>query len=118
MENKEIKAFRFYSGDMMLGETDGVPGENGKIRVVNPRLFRLIPSVGRAQAALVPVCAPFKSDRLMKEISVDSAQVMFTLDENELDSELVSGYRSDVSGIKIASPAQTAAIGSGGDLII
>ena len=43
------------------------------------------------------------------------AQVMFVLEEGEIDTELVNGYKSEISGIKIASAAETASINSGAD---
>ena len=35
---------------------------------------------------------------------------MFKLDQPEIDKELVNGYKSEISGIKIASAADTMAV--------
>ena len=48
---------------------------------------------------------------------------MFSLSQDEIDKELVNGYKSEISGIKIASTADTMAIAAnkqqgGGEFIL
>ena len=71
----------------------------------------MVPTMrGDIHIAMKPVCAPFAVKRLEKSLMVPFWQVMFKLDQSEIDKELVNGYKSEISGIKIASTADTMAI--------
>lgn len=94
-------------------------------RLEDPRAVIMVPTMsGDLHVAMKPVCAPFAVERLKKGLSVPYAQVMFKLDQDEVDKELVNGYKSEITGIKIASAADTAALTSpnkqqtGGEFII
>lgn len=111
-----IKMLKLYNGDFIIGEVnDELKDVDGKILVENPRSFMIIPTMsGTVQVALRPICSPFKSTRLSKSAFVRKDQIMFTLEENELDTEVVNGYKSEISGIKIATAAEAASINSAG----
>ena len=109
--NGKISLIRLYAGDMILGDVS--TNEAHQLVVANPRQFRIGPSMsGHLAVSLAPICAPFKSDKISKEIVIDPKQIFFTLGEDEIDSEIVNGYKSEISGIKIATAADTAAINS------
>ena len=69
---------------------------------------------GTMSIALKPVCFPFACSRLKEKLSIEKSQVMYELSDaaGEIDKELVDGYKAEVSGIKIASAAETASIAS------
>lgn len=104
MEN--ISILKLYNGDYIIGSISS-NDESSKTLVLNdPRSFIMMPTMsGNLQVALRPVCVPFKSSRLDKEISIRRDQVMFILNEDEIDKEVINGYRSEVTGIKMASTA-------------
>ena len=115
--SSEIVMLRLYNGDMIIGKR--VWNEplscnfNLDYILENPRAIAIMPTMsGGVKIAIGSVCEPFRVERLKKQISINSAQVMFALSEDEIDKELVNGYKSEISGIKIATVADTAAINS------
>lgn len=110
----KVVLLRLYNGDYIIGETidDGV---SNMIDLSNPRTLIMVPTMtGEMRMAMQTVC-PF-SEKAKKELSVRREQVMFVVDEDELGKELINGYKSHVTGIKIATTEETAAV-NGGDLI-
>lgn len=107
---------KLYSGDMILGEKDQTAtslstyvGPNTSLK--NPRIVAIAPTMtGQVRIALGSVCEPFNVKRLKEFISIPKSQIMFELSEEEIDKELVNGYKSEVSGIKIASTSDMAAL--------
>ena len=121
MENNNVTVLRLYSGEMIIGMETQHTAElscNSPISydpisydLKDPRSIVLVPTMrGDLHIAMKPVCAPFSVKRLEKELVVPFGQVMFKLDQSEIDKELVNGYKSEISGIKIASAADTMAI--------
>lgn len=110
MENENIVLVKLYSGDMILGKkictsTDSV------VELVDPRMIAIAPTMtGSVRVALGSVCEPFNVKRLKESFSVQKSQVMFELSEDEIDKELLNGYKSEISGIKIATAAETASL--------
>lgn len=116
-EKKEIVLIRLYNGDLIIGEKvqDYSLSCNfvNKCILDNPRAIAVVPTMtGSVKIAMGLVCEPFRVERLKKRLVVDESQVMFELSEAEIDTELINGYKSEISGIKIASAADTAAITS------
>ena len=116
-KKKEIVMLRLYNGDMIIGKR--VWNEllscsfNFDYILDDPRAIAIMPTMsGNVKIAMGSVCEPFRVERLKKRITINAAQVMFALDEDEIDKELVNGYKSEISGIKIATAADTAAINS------
>ena len=119
MEEKKIVLLRLYGGELIIGETsrdpDSIAIDSNTVVLENPRTIHMVPTMDGSVGMVVrPVCDPFAVERLKKRIDINLTQVMFTLDENEIDSELLNGYRSEVSGIRIASPGEAAALASSG----
>lgn len=116
MENNNVTVLRLYSGEMIIGTEDLREGNSEKpilaeYRLKDPRTIVMVPTMrGDIHIAMKPICAPFAVKRLEKEIAVPFGQVMFKLDQSEIDKELVNGYKSEISGIKIASATDTMAI--------
>ena len=116
MENNNVTVLRLYSGEMIIGMETQYTAElscNSPIGydLKDPRSIVIVPTMrGDVHIAMKPVCAPFSVKRLEKELIVPFEQVMFKLDQPEIDKELVNGYKSEISGIKIASAADTMAI--------
>ena len=117
MENNNVIVLRLYSGEMIIGvETHQDENAASKTTLTgyelkNPRAIVMVPSMrGDIHIAMKPVCSPFAVKRLEKDLVVPFGQVMFKLDQSEIDKELVNGYKSEISGIKIASAADTMAI--------
>lgn len=117
-KKKEIVMLRLYNGDMIIGERvwNDEPlscNFNLDYTLENPRAIAVVPTMsGSVKIAMGSVCEPFRVERLRKRITINAAQVMFALNEDEIDKELVNGYKSEISGIKIATAADTVAINS------
>ena len=110
MEIGEITLLRLYGGEMLMGKNGDAAGAPA-VLLEDPRLVVMVPTMrGEVQVAMRPVCAPFASKRLEKSLSVPRSQVMFSLDRNEIGPELVNGYLSDISGIKLASASDVTAV--------
>jgi len=114
---EEIVLLKLYNGEMVIGKR--VYNEplscNFNVDYVldDPRAIAIIPTMsGSVKIAMGSVCEPFRVERLKKRIVISGAQVMFALVEDEIDKELINGYKSEISGIRIASAADTAAINS------
>ena len=114
MEIEKTVMLKLYNGDFIIGTADSkCIDDDSCISIVlnDPRAFTMMPTMtGGMSVALHPVCMPFKSARLKKELDVRKDQVMFILNEAEIDSEIINGYKSEISGIRIATAAQAASI--------
>ena len=111
MNNSKIIMVKLYNGDFIIGSVDDSIKDDSKTYLNDPRSFMMMPTMtGELRIALRPICSPFNSARLKKGCEIRNDQIMFTLDEDEIDNELINGYKSEISGIKIASAAQTASI--------
>lgn len=113
MENENIVVLRLYSGEMIIGKlnqfSDGLSDRQYELE--DPRSIMMVPTMrGDVHVVMKPVCSPFAVKRLEKSLTVQHDQVMFRLDQSEIDKELVNGYKSEISGIKIASVADTLAV--------
>lgn len=127
MNDSNIILVKLYNGDMIIG-TKKVPEKNetqnqqvwGRIILKDPRQIMVIPTMtGDIKIAITKVCHPFSVKRLEEELFINSTQVLFTLEEDEIEKELLDGYKSEVSGIKIATASETAALNNkGGDFIL
>ena len=90
----------------------------------DPRSIMMVPTMrGNVHIVIKSACSPFAVKRLEKSLTVQCDQVMFKLDQSEIDKELVNGYKSEISGIKIASTADTMAIAAnqrqgGGEFVL
>ena len=106
----KIVLARLFAGDMILGELED-PAVGSEVTLKNPRMIAIAPTMaGQMRVALGSVCEPFKVKRLRESITIPKSQIMFQLNEDEIDNELLNGYKSEVTGIKIASAAETASI--------
>lgn len=122
MENENVVILRLYSGEMLIGAEDPCAKGEG-VTLLDPRVVVMVPTMrGDVHVAMKPVAAPFASPRLEKSLTVRPEQVMFRLEPDEIDKELVNGYKSEVAGIRIASVADTMAINQnkqgGGDFVL
>ena len=112
--NEKIKLVKLFSGDLIIGsveEPDNKTMMEFNVNLYNPRQVAIVPTMnGTMRVALGSVCEPFNVKRLKEFISIPKSQVMLILEENELDNELVNGYKSEVSGIKIASLSDAKAL--------
>lgn len=121
--NFQVELFKLYNGEYIIGEvTTADPSVDATETVMkNPRQVIMMPTMSGAMSiALKPVCFPFTSKRLKDKFTVQNNQIMFTLFDGlgEIEKEIVDGYKSDISGIKIATAAETASIANGGDIIL
>ena len=123
MENNDVIVLRLYSGETLIGKKYET-SDPRQVVLMDPRSIVMVPTMrGDIHIAMKPVSAPFAVKRLEKELSVNAGQIMFTLSQDEVDKELVNGYKSEISGIKIASAADTMAIAAnqqqgGGEFIL
>lgn len=118
MTETKIELIKLYNGDYVIGELE-TENEN-KIAYKNPRLLVMMPTMsGSVQMGIKPLTFPFKCKRLSDHIDIETSQILYRLydSSNEIDGEIIKGYNSEVTGIKIASAKDTAAVANG-DLII
>ena len=112
--NEKIKLVKLFSGDMIMGsveEAADAPVMEFNVNLYNPRQVAIVPTMnGTMRVALGSVCEPFNVKRLKEFITIPKTQVMFVLEEDEIDNQLVNGYKSEISGIKIASASDTASL--------
>ena len=112
--NEKIKLVKLFSGDMIMGsveEAADAPVMEFNVNLYNPRQVAIVPTMnGTMRVALGSVCEPFNVKRLKEFITIPKTQVMFVLEEDEIDNQLVNGYKSEISGIKIASASDAASL--------
>ena len=109
--NNEIKLLKLYNGEMIIGKCSLTP--TCDYNIDDPRLVNIIPTMsGSMQIAITSVCVPFRIDRLKKNIIISKSQVMFEVLESEIDNELINGYQSEISGIKLATASDMTALNS------
>lgn len=111
-EDIKIVLVKLYNGELIIGKKKEASGlQMFNICLEDPRAIAVVPSMsGGIKIAIGSVCEPFRVERLKKEITLNSAQIMFELAEDEIDKELVNGYKSEISGIRLASASETASI--------
>ena len=116
-EHGGIVLLRMYNGDYIMGELDAESVSPGKTNLLNPRMFMMMPTMtGEVRAGFQAVCA--FSEKARKSILIDNAQIMVVVGEDELPKEMINGYNSQVTGIKIATPGEAAAIGGAKDIVV
>lgn len=101
MANKLVM-LRLYGGEYVMGELD----ESGAPSILfttllNPRIFTFSPAFnGGMRAAFLPVCVFDEKKR--ESTQIHTSQIWLTIPEENLPKEIVNGYRSEISGIKLA----------------
>ena len=103
-----IVLVKLYSGDMLLGKkssaSNAMPMMQFTTTLLDPRIVMIAPTMtGSVRVALMSVSEPFKVPRLKEKIEIQNSQILFELSEDEIDNELLNGYKSEISGIEIAS---------------
>lgn len=108
----KIALVKLYNGDFIMGEcTENTTDTH--LCMQNPRQLMMMPTMaGTMSMALKPICFPFRCERLKGEVRLESNQILFTMWEDEIDNDIINGYKSEVSGITIASAAEAASIAS------
>lgn len=111
MENTEVIMLRLYNGDYIIGEysndtnnvDENVITDNDVIHLKNPREFVFMPSIGGSvSAGFRPLCLFDTSSK--ERVAIRKDQIMITVKNVEVPKEIENGYRSNISGISIASP--------------
>lgn len=119
-ETVEIALLKLYGGEMIIGEI--AVSDISEYVIANPRIVAMVPTMtGDVRVMMASVCEPFKVERLRKRIDIPRTNVMYIIHESELEKELIDGYKSEVSGIKIASADEIASVTSNknsGDFIL
>lgn len=121
--NTRIALLKLYNGDMLIGKVPSGMSEGSDYELSDPRSIVIAPSLsGGIRVMIASVSEPFKVKRLNKHLTVKAEQVMFALDESEVDTELINGYKSEVSGIQIVSASDAAKLNANapkaGDFIL
>lgn len=117
MDNSNIVLIKLYCGDYIIGEVSQTDVEPGCTILKNPRIFVMMPTMtGEVRAGFQPVC--LFSEKSKKSVSIRNEQIMVTVGSDELEKELINGYNSQVTGIKIATASETAALNGTSELII
>ena len=114
MKEMKIALVKLYNGDFIIGECDETTMTVHILCMQNPRQLMMMPIMTESISGMVlkPICFPFRCERLKDRISIDISQILFIMWEDEIDTDVVNGYKSEVSGIKIANAAEAASITS------
>lgn len=113
MNQDKIVLVKLFNGDMVMGKIQTSDAISRDYHLKDPRLVVMAPTMaGDVRLLITTICAPFKVKRLDEDFTVPGIQTMFVLREDEIGKELIDGYKSEISGIEIATPSQTAAINS------
>ena len=105
---EKIKIIRTIQGEYFIGEvanSDGGICETDKITLNHVRkLASQMTMNGAAAVMLIPVCIPINI-KPIDTIEVPKSFVLFDIDEDNVQKELIDEYKSEISGIKIVSNA-------------
>lgn len=115
MTDEKVVMLKLYNGDFIIGTANSMNMSDNSVDIAlnDPRLFMMVPTaLGSVGVALRDICAPFNVPRLKKSCEFRRDQVLFVLDESEIDNEVINGYKSEVTGIKIATTADAASFAS------
>lgn len=115
MIDEKVVMLKLYNGDFIIGTANSMNISDNSVDIAlnDPRLFMMVPTApGSVGVALRDVGAPFNVPRLKKSCEFRRDQVLFVLDESEIDNEVINGYKSEVAGIKIATVADAASFAS------
>lgn len=104
MANK-LMMLRLYGGEYVMGEEDGSYKDSLLyVKLLNPRIFAFGPAIGGAmRAGFMPVCV--FDEKKTTETLIHKNQVWLTIPEENLPKDIVNSYRSEISGIKLATDA-------------
>lgn len=111
--DKKIVLVKLYNGDFIIGkDATEISCDKPSVFVLEePRSIMMAPTMtGEIRMIISSVCEPFKSQRFSNSISIQWNQIFFILTEDEIGKELIDGYKSEISGIEIATPSETASI--------
>jgi hypothetical protein len=109
MNESKIVLVKLYCGDYIIGEVSKDCAMQGHLSLDNPRIFGIVPtSTGSIGIVFQSVC-PF-SKKCKKHMDILNQEIMCRVEEDELEKEILNGYKSEVTGIKIASAAESIAI--------
>ena len=104
---EKVKLIRTMNGEYLLAMVDNdvaiddISQTNNILHLKDVRKLSIGMSMtGEASVALVPIC-PFAINKI-EEINIDKSQIMFELDEDNIQKEIVTSYRSEISGITLA----------------
>lgn len=109
--NNEIVLLKLYNGEYIIGKFDSEFED--KLLLKEPRVIFMVPTRTGEMAAMVkPVCFPFTSNRLKESLEIYKSQIEFQLFDKlgEIEKDLLDGYKSEISGIEIASASTLNAI--------
>ncbi len=119
IELEGIVIAKLFNGEYIIGEVDNAAQTDTAflqslfVTLKNPRQIVMMPTMGgQLGMAMKPVCFPFTSKRLKDELQLPKAQVMFYLHDSlgEIEKDIINGYKAEVTGIKVASAEDTAAL--------
>ena len=113
--DKKIVLVKLYNGGYIIGKdaTEITYDKQSVFVLEEPRSIVMAPTMtGEIRMIIASVCEPFKSQRLSDVITIQWNQIFFILTEDEIGKELIDGYKSEISGIEIATPSETVSINS------
>ena len=101
----KLAMLRLYGGEYVMGELDESYSDSLiYMKLLNPRIFMCSPTFdGSMRAGFAPLC--IFDEKKTAETLIHKSQVWLTIPEENLPNDIVNGYRSEISGIKIAKAA-------------
>lgn len=105
--NDKIVMIRTISGEFIIGSINNVEivGETTNddvIKLKNSRIFNIQMTGKGAAIAFIPPF-PFSTAKIMDEIEVHKSAIIMTIEEKDIDLEIVNGYKSNISGIDLSA---------------
>ena len=99
---EKVRLVRTICGEYLLGLVAANSPSDGKTRLKSVRKLSMAMTMdGGVSVGLVPIC-PFTTKKF-EDVELSDATVMFSVDEDDMQKELVTSYRSEISGISLVS---------------
>jgi len=103
--SSKVKMLRTVGGEFYIGEHELQDGEvqNDTITLKNIRVFSMqMTGNGQAGIAFIPVF-PFSPSKRFETLTFTKDQYILVADEEEIDGQIVNGYKSNVTGIDLSA---------------
>jgi hypothetical protein len=103
---------RTVSGEFIIGteNTETVIAEDGStiesncnaISLKDARIFNIQMTGKGAAIAFIPPF-PFCTTKIISDIEIDKSNVILVVDEKDIDTEIINGYKSNISGLDLSA---------------
>jgi Icc-related predicted phosphoesterase len=105
--NNKIVMIKTVGGEFIIGklddiETVGEPINNDTIKLTDSRIFNIQMTNKGAAIAFIPPF-PFSTGKIISDIEIYKSSIILMVNENDIDLEIINGYKSNISGIDLSA---------------